>query len=112
MWNEKELMKQFDEYFKTVTNEQLMKDLEETGCLEFMHEVKEIGYTQKSNKSDKYKTFIEGEERFFRYVDEVIDHVESATCFEVDALDLRVNLKALNKWEVWTLRDDCLIQRV
>lgn len=66
----------------------------------------------KPNRIDKYRTVIEGEERYFRYVDEVIDHVESATCFEVDAYDLRVNLKALNKHEVWSLRDDCLIQRV
>ncbi|WP_068775813.1 hypothetical protein [Paenibacillus sp. FJAT-26967] len=66
----------------------------------------------KPNRSDKYRTLIEGEEQYFRYVDEVIDHVETNTCFEVDSHDLRVNLKALNKHEVWVLRDDCSIQRV
>ncbi|SEC41116.1 hypothetical protein [Paenibacillus sp. GP183] len=40
MWDEKVLMEQLDAYFETATKEQLMKDLEETGCLEFMHEVR------------------------------------------------------------------------
>lgn len=66
----------------------------------------------KPNRSDKYRTVIEGEERFFRYADEVIDHVEDKTSFEVDSLDLRVNLKSLHKHETLSLRDDCVIQRV
>ncbi|MEY9091886.1 hypothetical protein ABH899_000485 [Paenibacillus sp. RC84] len=38
-----------------------------------------IGTMEKPNRSDKYRTLIEGEERFFRYADEVIDHVEDKT---------------------------------
>jgi len=67
---------------------------------------------EKPNRSDKYKAVIEGEENFFRYVDEVIDHVENSTCFEIDSYDLRVNLKHLNKNETLELRDDCKITRV
>lgn len=66
----------------------------------------------KKSRGDKYRSVIEGEERFFRYVHEVVDHVESATCFEVDSHDLTVNLKELNQHQALILRDDCLIQRL
>lgn len=40
-WNEKELLKEIDHYFDTHTKEEVLKDLEETGCLPYMEEVKE-----------------------------------------------------------------------
>ncbi|AYV69396.1 hypothetical protein C2I06_22515 [Niallia circulans] len=39
MWNEEELMNQLDAYFSNTTEEQLLRDLEETGSLEFMEKV-------------------------------------------------------------------------
>jgi hypothetical protein len=41
MWDEKELLEQLDNYFKNTTKEQLLKDLEETGCSDFVEDVKE-----------------------------------------------------------------------
>jgi hypothetical protein len=39
MWNEKELMDQLELYFNSITKEQLINDLIETGSLEFMEKV-------------------------------------------------------------------------
>jgi hypothetical protein len=39
MWNEKELMDELELYFTTVSKEQLISDLRETGSIEFMEEV-------------------------------------------------------------------------
>jgi len=61
---------------------------------------------------DKFKVVIEGGERYFRYVDEVIDHVECSTCFEVDSVALRDDLKDTNKHDKVELRDDCVIERI
>lgn len=61
---------------------------------------------------DKFKVTIEGEERYFRYIDEVIDHVECSTCFEVDSLALSTDLKYTNKHNKVELRDDCVIERI
>ncbi|SDR82931.1 hypothetical protein SAMN05444162_0142 [Paenibacillaceae bacterium GAS479] len=60
----------------------------------------------------QYKVEIEGETRCFRHVDEAIDHIEDKTAFEVDSVALRVDLKALNKGQNLSLRDDCTITRV
>jgi predicted ATP-dependent serine protease len=63
-------------------------------------------------KGDKFKVNIEGSEHFFRYVDDVIDHVQCNTCFEVDSDALRVDLKYLNKNEIIELRYDCIVKRI
>lgn len=63
-------------------------------------------------KGDKYKVTIEGFIFYFRYIDEVIDHVECNTCFEVDSAALRIDLKYTNKHDKIELRDDCVIERV
>jgi hypothetical protein len=63
-------------------------------------------------KGDKFRVNIEGSERYFRYVDDVIDHVTCNTYFEVDSVALRAELKYLNKHEDIELRDDCIIKRI
>jgi hypothetical protein len=63
-------------------------------------------------KGDKFKVIIEGSEHYFRYVEDVIDHVHCNTCFEVDSEALRTDLKYLNKHDDIELRDDCVIKRI
>ncbi|USK54213.1 hypothetical protein LIS82_22000 [Cytobacillus solani] len=63
-------------------------------------------------KGNKFKVVIEGTEHYFRYVDDVIDHVQCNTYFEVDSVALRADLKYLNKREDIELREDCIIERI
>ena len=63
-------------------------------------------------KGGKFKVIIEGEERWFKYVDDVIDHVRCNTHFEADAEALRVDLKYLNKSDDVELRYNCIITRI
>ena len=63
-------------------------------------------------KGDKYKVTIEGFIFYFRYIDEVIDHVECNTHFEIDDVALRVDLKHINKHDKIELRYDCVIERI
>ena len=46
-WNEKEMLKQIDHYFDTHSKEEVLQDLEKTGCLPYMEEVKEETSEQK-----------------------------------------------------------------
>lgn len=41
MWDEKELLKQMDDYFINTSKEQFIKDLEETNSLQYVEEVKD-----------------------------------------------------------------------
>ena len=63
-------------------------------------------------KSDLFKTNIEEEERTFRYIVDVVDHVTDKVSFEVDMYDLIYNLERLNKGEALVLRDDCTIAKI
>jgi hypothetical protein len=56
MWDEKILMKQLDDYFKNITKEQLLKDLEECDCLHLVEDVKEAPYISaiEISKNRKY----------------------------------------------------------
>jgi hypothetical protein len=59
-----------------------------------------------------FKTAIEGEIREHDTIEEAIDHVESATYFEVDSEALRHYLSHLGNDETFTLRNDCMITRI
>lgn len=59
-----------------------------------------------------YLCKIEGEKRKLHTIEQVIDHVQDKTMFEVDAEALNVDLKSLKALEKITLRDDCVIIRV
>lgn len=66
----------------------------------------------KCKECDKFKVIIEGSEHYFRYVDDVIDQIQSDTHFEVDSEALRADLKHLNKNDTIELRYDCIVKRI
>lgn len=61
---------------------------------------------------DKFNVNMEGSEHFFRFIDDVIDHIHCNSFFEVDYEALRVDLRHLNKYDEIKLRDDCIIKRI
>lgn len=63
-------------------------------------------------KGDKFKVTIEGKEKYFRYIDEVIEHVENFTYFEVDSHALSTELKYTDKNDKVKMREDCEIERI
>lgn len=63
-------------------------------------------------KGDKFKVTIEGQERYFRYIDEVVEHVENSTYFEVDSHALSTEIKYTDKHDKVELREDCVIERI
>ncbi len=54
-----------------------------------------------------YLCKIEGEKRKLHTIEQVIDHVQDKTMFEVDAVALNIDLKSLKVFEKVALLDDC-----
>jgi hypothetical protein len=59
-----------------------------------------------------YLVIVEGEVLTISEGDDVVDHIESSVCFEVDATALSWGLKHMEAGETITLRDDCWIERI
>ncbi|MDA1614201.1 hypothetical protein PDK26_23595 [Bacillus cereus] len=60
----------------------------------------------------KFSVWIEGQVSFVDSVDELIDHVNANTFFEVDSVALRSDVKKLDVEESYELRNDCFIKRI
>ncbi|MGA4466035.1 hypothetical protein ACPA2L_25855 [Bacillus bombysepticus] len=60
----------------------------------------------------KFSVWIEGQLSLVDSIDELIDHVNDNTCFEVDSVALRSDVKKLGIEESWKLRNDCFIKKI
>jgi hypothetical protein len=61
----------------------------------------------------EFRVYIEGEIALMETIDEVIDHIQSNTYFEVDGEALRADLKHLRREKMIEYREnDCWIQRI
>ncbi|PEM69309.1 hypothetical protein [Bacillus pseudomycoides] len=60
----------------------------------------------------KFSIWIEGQVSLVDSVDELVDHVNANTFFEVDSVALRSDVKKLDVEESCELRNDCLIKRI
>lgn len=68
--------------------------------------------SQTYKKGHKFKLHIDGYERYFRYVDEVIEYIDCTVYFEFDQYDAYILLKDLNKHETVEFRFDCIVTRI
>lgn len=66
MWNEEELTKQIDEYFNGITKEQLLKDLEETGCMDYLEDI-----DSKESKITAWYAYLKDQNKF------TFNHIEN-----------------------------------
>lgn len=61
----------------------------------------------------EFRVYIEGKITVLESTDEVVDHIQSNTCFEVDGEALKVDLKHLRREKIIEYREnDCWIQRI